>query len=202
MARRSDTAESKGATDREARDQLARLTDENALLRAALAEARVQLGEAEEASGCDSLTALSDPRQFRRELERVLGQAARHATPAALISVDLKDLNGINVGHGRIAGDAALRHVARLLKSLIRSSDVASRGYGGAFSLLLDHLDAESALDTAERIARCIAAHPLDVGHAIVPIEVWVSAASILPGDTVEEVLRRAARNRERVKEF
>ena len=68
-----------------------------------------------------------------------------------------------------------LRHVARLLKSLIRASDVAARGCGGAFSLLLDHLDADSALDTAERIARCIAAHPLDIGHAVVPIEIWVS---------------------------
>ena len=113
-----------------------------------------------------------DPRQFARELERVLSQAARHGTPAALISVDLKDLKSINDGHGRVAGDAALRHVARLLKSLIRASDVAARSGGGAFSLLLDHLDADSALDTAERIARCIAAHPLDIGQPSVPLEV------------------------------
>ena len=137
-----------------------------------------------------------------RELERVLSQAARHGTPAALLSVDLNDLKAINEGHGRVAGDAALRHVARLLKSLIRASDVAARNGGGAFSLLLDHLDADSALDTAERIARCIAAHPLDLGHAEVRLEATVSVATIMPGDTVEEVLRRAARNRERVKEF
>ena len=61
---------------------------------------------------------------------------------------------------------------------------------------------AESALDTAERIGRCIAGHPLDLGHSEVRIEASVSVATIMPGDTVEEVLRRAARNRERVKEF
>ena len=202
MARRKNDLEAESAPDKEAREALLRLNDENALLRAALAEARARLGEAEESAGRDPLTALMDPRQFARELERVLSQAARHGTPAALISVDLKDLKSINDGHGRVAGDAALRHVARLLKSLIRASDVAARGCGGAFSLLLDHLDADSALDTAERIARCIAAHPLDIGHAVVPIEIWVSCATIMPGDTVEEVLRRAARNRERVKEF
>jgi len=202
MARRKQDLETASAPDKEAREALLRLNDENALLRAALAEARARLGEAEESAGRDPLTALMDPRQFARELERVLSQASRHGTPAALISVDLKDLKSINDGHGRIAGDAALRHVARLLKSLIRASDVAARGCGGAFSLLLDHLDADSALDTAERIARCIAAHPLDIGHAMVPIEIWVSCATIMPGDTVEEVLRRAARNRERVKEF
>jgi len=202
MARRKTDLEAERAPDKEAREALLRLNDENALLRAALAEARARLGEAEESAGRDPLTALMDPRQFARELERVLSQAARHGTPAALVSVDLKDLKSINDGHGRVAGDAALRHVARLLKSLIRASDVAARGGGGAFSLLLDHLDAESALDTAERIARCIAGHPLDIGHAEVRLEATVSVATIMPGDTVEEVIRRAARNRERVKEF
>jgi diguanylate cyclase (GGDEF)-like protein len=202
MARRKANVETLGAPDPEARSELSRLNDENALLRAALAEARARLGEAEEASGRDPLTALLDPRQFRIELERVLSQAARHGTPAALISVDVSDLKAINDGHGRVAGDAALRQIARQLKGLIRASDVAARGGGGAFSLLLDHLDADSALDTAERIARCVAAHPLDIGHAVVPLDVTVSVATILPGDTVEEVLRRSARNRERVKEF
>jgi diguanylate cyclase (GGDEF)-like protein len=202
MGRQKANVATVSAPDAEAQAALARLNDENALLRAALAEARARLGEAEEASGRDPLTALLDPRQFRIELERVLSQAARHGTPAALISVDVSDLKAINDGHGRVAGDAALRQIARQLKGLIRASDVAARGGGGAFSLLLDHLDADSALDTAERIARCIAAHPLDIGHALVPLDVTVSVATILPGDTVEEVLRRSARNRERVKEF
>ena len=202
MGRRKANVETLSAPDREARDALAHLNEENALLRAALADARARLGEAEEASGRDPLTALLDPRQFRIELERVLSHAARHGTPAALISVDVCDLKAINDGHGRVAGDAALRQIARQLKSLIRASDVAARNGGGAFSLLLDHLDADSALDTAERIARCIAAHPLDIGHAVVPLDVTVSVATILPGDSVEEVLRRSARNRERVKEF
>ncbi len=198
-------AQAKGPVEqpaREAREALNRLTDENALLRAALAEARARLGDLEDSAGSDTLTALLEPRQFHRELERVLSQAARHGTPAALLSVDLKDLKAINERYGRVAGDAALRHVARLLRSLIRGSDVAARNGGGDFMLLLDHLDADSALDTADRIARCVAAHPLDLGHAEVAIEATVSVATILPGDTVEEVVRRAARNRERVKEF
>ena len=202
MARRNDESAESNAQAHEAREALHRLNDENALLRAALADARAQLGEAEEHSGRDPLTELADARKFRIELERVVSQAARHKIPAALISVDVDDLKAVNAGHGRVAGDAALRHVAKLLKSLIRSSDGAARNGGGAFALLLDHLDADSALDTAERIARCVAGHPLDIGHAQVKLTATVSVATILPGDSVEEVLRRAARNRERVKEF
>lgn len=202
MTRRNEETADQHGSAPDAREALQRLNDENALLRAALADARAQLGEAEENAGRDPLTALADARMFRSELERVVSQAGRHKIPAALISVDVDDLKAVNEGHGRVAGDAALRHVARLLKSLIRSSDVAARNGGGAFSLLLDHLDADSALDTAERIARCVAGHPLDLGHAQVKLGVTVSVATILPGDSVEEVLRRAARNRERVKEF
>ena len=202
MARRNDETAEDSAQAREAREALQRLNDENALLRAALADARAQLGEAEEHGGRDPLTELADARKFRAELERVVSQAARHQIPAALISVDVDDLKAVNEGHGRVAGDAALRHVAKLLKNLIRSSDIAARNGGGAFALLLDHLDADSALDTAERIARCVAGHPLDLGHAQVKLTATVSVATILPGDSVEEVLRRAARNRERVKEF
>ncbi len=188
--------------DPAAREAVSRLKDENALLRAALAEARAQIGEAEANAGRDPLTALVDARQFRIELERVLSQSARHGTPAALLSVDIDGLKAINDGHGRVAGDAALRHVAKLLKTLIRSSDVAARAGDGAFALLLDHLDADSALDTAERIGRYVAAHPLDLGHAEIKVAVTISAASIMPGDTLDEVLRRSARNRARVKEF
>jgi len=200
MARRKDIAEAEETQG--ARDALSRLADENALLRAALADARARLEDAEEDQGRDPLTSLLDARQLVVEIERVLSKSARHGTPAALLSVDVDELRNINDRYGRVAGDAALRHVARQLKSLIRSSDLAARNGAGAFSLLLDHLDADSALDTAERIARCIAAHPLDLGHAQLTISVTASVASILPGDTVEEVLRRAARNRERVKEF
>ena len=80
--------------DPAAREAVARLKDENALLRAALAEARAQIGEAEANAGRDPLTALVDARQFRIELERVLSQAARHGTPAALLSVDIDGLQG------------------------------------------------------------------------------------------------------------
>ena len=41
----------------------------------------------------------------------------------------------------------------RLLKGLIRASDVAART-GGGFALLLDHLDPDSAIETGERIVR------------------------------------------------
>jgi len=193
---------SEGAPAKDAREALGRLRDENALLRAALAEARAQLSDIEQQPGSDPLTALVDARQFHAELSRVLSSCARHGTHAALLTIEIQDLKAINERYGRVAGDATLRDVARLLRGLIRGSDVAARSAAGVFSLLLDHLDADSAIDTADRIGRCVAAHRIDLGHTEIKVLATVSAASILPGDTVEEVVRRAARNHERLKEL
>ncbi|MDQ8756108.1 GGDEF domain-containing protein [Sphingosinicella sp. LHD-64] len=183
------------------REELARLADENALLRAALAETRARLGDLEEAVDSDPLTGLANERAFRRELDRVVRQAQRHGTPAALLSIDLKALKRLNAERGRIAGDAALAHVARLVKGLIRTTDVAAR-LGGGFTLILDHLDPDSAIDTGERIARFIAGQPLDLGGAQVALEATVGVAAILAGDSAEDVLGRAERNIARMKEF
>ena len=182
-------------------EALQRLADENAMLRAALAETRARVGDLEDCADSDELTGLPNARELERQLDRVVSQAGRHGTPGALITIDLKGLKGINERHGRIAGDAALTHVARLLKSLIRASDVAART-GGGFALLLDHLDPDSAIETGERIAQFIAGQPLDLGSVEVGIEATVGVATILPGDRAQDVLVRAERNLERIKEF
>ena len=176
-------------------DASAGLADENALLRASLAETRERLAELEQLADSDTLTPLPNRRRFLRELERVVSHAGRHGTPAALLYIDLDNLKAINDRHGHFAGDAALIHVARLLGGLIRSTDILARIGGDEFGLILDHLDHNSAIETADRLARCIAAEPLDLGSAMVTLEASIGTATILAGDSVDDVMRRADRN-------
>jgi diguanylate cyclase (GGDEF)-like protein len=189
-------------TDAAQSEALARMADENALLRAALAEMRGRLGELEESNDSDPLTGLPNARAFHRELNRVVSHANRHDVPAALLSIDLAGLGEINQRHGQLAGDAALSHTARLLQGLIRTSDVAARLGGSHFALILDHLDSDSAIDTGDRIGRYLAENPLDIGGATVALRANVAVASILKGDTADDVQKRAARNLERLKDF
>jgi diguanylate cyclase (GGDEF)-like protein len=170
---------------------LARLQDENALLRAALIDARARLEELERVSERDPLTGLPNRAAFLRALDRVVAQANRHGTPGALLYVDIDALGAINEGHGQVAGDAAIIHVARQLQALIRGTDVAARVGDDEFALVLDHLDHDSAFETADRIARCIADNPLDLGGAGVAISATIGVATIMRGDTFEDVVRR-----------
>src|SRR3569623_1286503 len=165
----------------------ASLSDENALLRASLMEARTRIETLEAAAENDPLTGLANGARFERELERVTSQAERHAAPAALLYIDLRGLKNINARHGRFAGDAALIHIAKVLSGLIRSTDVLARIGGDLFALILDHLDHNSAIETAARLGRCIAADPVDLGPSAVPIEAAVAVTAVLPGDSVRE---------------
>lgn len=179
-----------------------RLADENALLRAALAELRERLGELEDSADRDTLTPLPNRRHFATELGRVASQAARHGTPAAMLHIGVDGLAELAAAHGQIARDAALIHLARLLKNLIRTADVAARIGEDSFGLILDHLDHNSAIETAERIARRVAASPLDAGGSQLALSVTIGTAAILAGDTAEDVLQRAERNLDRMRDF
>ena len=182
-------------SDRFAGTAAASPAEENVLLRAALADAQRRIDELEALAEADPLTGLANARRFAREVERATGRATRHATPAALVGFDLRNLAAINARHGRAVGDAALAHLARTLSSLIRASDQLARTGGSELVLLFDHLDADSAIETSERLQRCIARTPLDLGSDKVPLEVVVATTGIMPGDEPEGVLARAARN-------
>lgn len=189
-----------GGSSKFTSEELGHLADENALLRASLSHAQARLDELEQLADADALTDLPNRKRFLAEVERVVGQAGRHGTTAALLYIDLKGLHAINDRHGRLAGDAALLHVARVLRDLIRSTDMVARIGGDQFGLLLDHLDHNSAIETAERLARCIAASPVDLGGTEMVVEANIGTTSILPGDSVDEVMRRADQNIQRAK--
>jgi diguanylate cyclase (GGDEF)-like protein len=183
-------------------EAMAQLAEENALLRASMAEMRARLEEMEKASERDALTGLPNRPSFMRALERVVSQANRHGTPSALLYLDVDGLEAINARHGQIAGDAALIHLAKLIEDLVRGTDFAARVGGDEFAVILDHLDSDSAIETSDRIGRCIADNPLDLGAGTLPIRASIGVATILRGDTVEDVVRRGELTMHKAKGF
>jgi diguanylate cyclase (GGDEF)-like protein len=70
----------------------------------------------------------------------------------ALLMIDLDHFKEINDTHGHAAGDAVIRHAARLVQQLIRSQDIAGRYGGEEFCVLLPGCGSEAARGIAERI--------------------------------------------------
>jgi diguanylate cyclase (GGDEF)-like protein/PAS domain S-box-containing protein len=117
----------------------------------------------------DHLTTLWNRRAFEQHLARQIAQCRRHATPAALLIVDLDDFKGVNDTHGHAAGDALLLRVAGALRTRLRSEDYVARIGGDEFAVILPDAAPEQAAHVArvltEEIGRtCIRIDELDVG--------------------------------------
>jgi diguanylate cyclase (GGDEF)-like protein len=166
--------------------------DENELLAAALADMRARVEELERLVDSDTLTPLPNRRRFLRELERVVQHSRRYHTPAFVMFVDLDGLKGINDAYGHIAGDAALIHVAEILATMLRTTDVVARIGGDEFGLLLEHLDETAAREKAAKLSQAVGASPLEVSGSQLPLSVSIGFAEVKAGDSSDAVLARA----------
>jgi diguanylate cyclase (GGDEF)-like protein len=180
------------AVDQSDRAALARLLAENEGLRAALDAMRTRVEELERLADSDTLTPLPNRRVFVREVERVSRHVARYGTPAAVMFIDVNALKSINDAHGHQAGDAALIHVAAILKREVRATDVVARIGGDEFGLLLDHLDAEAAAAKAASLVAVLGSEPLDIGARRLPVGLAVGLTMIRAEDSVDAILARA----------
>lgn len=163
-----------------------------ARLRQEIARLRARIVELEHLADTDTLTPLANRRAFAREVERVVAHIARHATPAAVLFLDVDDLKAVNDRWGHQLGDAALVHVARLLRREVRASDIVARVGGDEFGLVLDRLDEQTARQKAAALAKAIAAHPLLNGRASITLGLSIGLTMVRQGDTADAVLARA----------
>ena len=79
---------------------------------------------------------------------------------AALLCLDIDRFKQLNDRYGHVAGDAALIHLASLLRQSLRDRDLAVRMGGEEFALWLPDTPAAEAREVAERVRRMIAETP------------------------------------------
>lgn len=118
----------------------------------------------EELSVTDELTGLHNRRFFNEHLNTEWTRGIRSQEPLSLILLDIDYFKQYNDTHGHVAGDECLQSIAGVLqRSLLRSSDMATRYGGEEFCLLLPNTPIESALIVAQRIRSTMAR--LDICH-------------------------------------
>jgi diguanylate cyclase (GGDEF)-like protein len=147
----------------------------------------VRMSHAQVAS--DALTGLAN----RVGLHSAVGRAVRHREEVALLLLDLDGFKLINDVYGHDAGDAVLVEFGHLLRSVLRTADVAARIGGDEFAVLLaDVATAQHAVAAAQRILAATARNPVRLGDDRVPIRASIGIATGAPEDTTKSLLRRA----------
>jgi len=117
-----------------------------------------------ELSVTDELTGLHNRRFLNERLNNEWTRGIRSQQPLSLILLDIDFFKQYNDTYGHTAGDECLKSVASILqRSLLRSSDAATRYGGEEFCLLLPNTPLEGAFDVADRIRSSI--KRLDIPH-------------------------------------
>ncbi|MTK63775.1 MAG: EAL domain-containing protein [Methanobacterium sp.] len=104
----------------------------------------------------DSLTGLSNRREFENRLDRAIETAIRAGLHHTMAYLDLDQFKTVNDTCGHIAGDELLRQVTALLKTTLRANDVLARLGGDEFGILLESCAVETGRQIMETVVRAI----------------------------------------------
>ena len=107
----------------------------------------------------DSLTGLLNYRAFLQRLDIELNRATRNDNSLVIIIIDVDKFKRINDTFGHAAGNEALKEIADLIRSSVRSIDVVARYGGEEFIIVLTDSDLNRAEQIADRIVNKISDH-------------------------------------------
>lgn len=181
-----------GAIPKPVLDKVADLVDEVELLRAELSQARHHVHWLEDQSDQDSLLPVLHRRSFLRELGRLTEQSERAGLPGTLVLLHVGGIDLLRSVHGLEAGDAALLHVAGLLKAELRQIDLVGYLDNGDFVVALALAEDEGAEDKARRLSAHLTSEPFEWQGKSFLFTVLAGQAHFRPGDTPQSLLAAA----------
>jgi two-component system cell cycle response regulator len=135
----------------------------NALENAVLFEA-MQLNKKllEDLAVRDGLTKHYNHQYFHNRFEDEFSRAQRYKLVLSCVFIDLDDFKKINDRYGHIVGDVVIKKVGRIIKQVLRKSDIAARYGGDEFAILLLNTASDGAIVFAERVLSLIMEWPFD----------------------------------------
>lgn len=131
----------------------------------------------------DSLTGLLNRRAAEDRFAGELARARRAGQPFALAVCDLDRFKLINDHFGHDVGDDVLRHVARIMATVLREGDWVARWGGEEFLIFLHESDDQKAFHVMERLLEEIKAQPLATRHGDLALTASVGIGVYQDGD-------------------
>ncbi len=116
------------------------------------AELRKSREELRRLAMTDALTGLFNRRHFNQVAEEELGRALRYQRPLSVMVFDIDHFKRVNDTFGHNSGDRVLVMLARIIREVLRTTEIAARYGGEEFIVLLPETPAPAAAAVAERL--------------------------------------------------
>lgn len=145
----------------------------------------------------DSLTNLFNRRHFLGLAEQEWKRALRYQHPLCALMLDLDHFKQINDRYGHAVGDRALTAVANIIRSALRSTEIAGRYGGDEFVILLPETLPDNGLLVAHRIAQTVSDQTVQSDGDTIELATSIGVACMTVENrgnikTLDELLSRA----------
>jgi diguanylate cyclase len=117
-------------------------------------ELEAELEQVSEKVREDQLTGALNRHGMEEAFHRELSHAERTGTPFSVSLLDLDNFKRLNDTYGHQAGDAALVHLTKLIKEVVRPTDEVARYGGEEFIVLMPDTDLEGGVQVITRLQR------------------------------------------------
>jgi diguanylate cyclase (GGDEF)-like protein len=143
----------------------------------------------------DGLTRLHNFRYFQDRVHNEVKRVGRYGSSLSLLLVDADDFKRYNDTRGHLAGNVALRRLARVLARSVREVDVVARYGGEEFAILLPSTPKLAALQVAEKVRQAVekAAIGREGNESALTVSLGVACAPADAGDA-ESLIDKADR--------
>ncbi|TNE63358.1 MAG: GGDEF domain-containing protein [Alphaproteobacteria bacterium] len=157
-----------------------------------MAEQQERISYLEQLSVTDELTGIPNRRGLRLALGQTLATAARHRETGVLGFLDLDGFKAINDIHGHMAGDAVLRHVAKILKAHVRPSDMVARIAGDEFAIILTRCNCTQGKGRLRALQREINESDFSYGGTTIPVKCSIGVRQFSGASDPAELIEAA----------
>ena len=150
----------------------------------------------EQSSRVDCLTGAYNRFYLEEILQAAFQSAVSNATSLSFIFFDLDNFKKVNDTHGHQIGDEILKTVAKILKTLVRSTDTIGRYGGDEFMIVMPGVNGTVAETICNRIVLTFREKTHDVGQTqSISVTVSLGIASFEDGqvfESADEMIRAA----------
>jgi len=165
------------------RDETLHLSSANSLLQS-------KAMQLEQLATVDKLTSLFNRVKFEQKLKEEMSRVQRYKSePFSIVLFDVDNFKQINDTYGHITGDIVLQRIAGVVKTTIRTTDLACRWGGEEFVIIYPHTNVSQALEASEKIRKLINKLKFD---AIKNVSCSFGIAQFEADDTMQSLLARA----------
>lgn len=153
---------------------------------------QLELQQLSEVVRIDQLTGVLNRRGMDDAFQTEIARFHRSGESLSVALLDIDNFKSLNDQHGHAAGDAALKHLAAVVKRAVRPMDIVTRMGGEEFVVLLPKTDLKEAVVIMSRLQRSLTKEYFLGNNQKLLITFSAGVALFQKEDDVSSILLRA----------